>query len=165
MISLRGDTAEHTEAPAVFVGYGLKVPEMNYDDFAGLDLKGKIAVSLAGGPKSHSGTAEVALSVRGERWKQLKAAGAIGVATIPNPKSMDVPWARMTLARLQPSMSLADPALKETEGMQLNMTINPEHADRLPGGHGHTIAEILADADADKPLPHFPLTGDHSRRR
>jgi len=29
---------------------------------------------------------------------------------------MDVPWARATLARLQPSMSLADPTLDEAPG-------------------------------------------------
>ena len=32
------------------VGYGLKVPEQDVDDFAGLDLKGKIAVIFAGSP-------------------------------------------------------------------------------------------------------------------
>jgi len=31
-------------APAVFVGFGLHAPERDYDDFAGVDLQGKIAV-------------------------------------------------------------------------------------------------------------------------
>src|SRR6202167_2949851 len=31
-------------APLVFIGYGLKIPEKNNDDFAGLDLKGKVVV-------------------------------------------------------------------------------------------------------------------------
>src|SRR5215467_2428362 len=35
-------------AKLAFVGYGLKIPEQNYDDLAGLDLKGKIVVYLAG---------------------------------------------------------------------------------------------------------------------
>ena len=156
-IGLRGDPAGHVEAPMVFVGYGLKVPENQYDDFAGLDVKGKIVVSLAGGPKSIPGPLKSHYQSAGVHWKQLRDMGAIGVATIPNPKSMDVPWARMTLARFQPSMSLADPALKETQGMQLSVTINPEHADKFLAGTGHTIAELLADADNDKPLPHFPL--------
>src|SRR5882762_6028163 len=39
---------DEVKAPLVFVGYGLKIPEKNYDDFAGLDLKGKIAVLLSG---------------------------------------------------------------------------------------------------------------------
>jgi hypothetical protein len=157
LISLRGDTAEHTEAGAVFVGYGMKVPESNYDDYAGLDLKGKIAVMLAGGPKSIPGPLKAHYQSAGERWKALRAAGAVGVATIPNPKSMDIPWSRMALARFQPSMSLAEPSLKETQGLRLNLTINPDHADRFLTGTGHSIREILADADADKPLPHFAL--------
>src|SRR5437899_13063094 len=41
---------DEVKAPLVFVGYGLKIPEKNYDDFAGLDLKGKIAVLLSGSP-------------------------------------------------------------------------------------------------------------------
>ena len=31
-------------APMVFVGYGLVVPETNYDDLAGVELRGKVAV-------------------------------------------------------------------------------------------------------------------------
>src|SRR5579883_819084 len=31
------------DAPLVFIGYGLHLPKQGYDDFAGLDLKGKIA--------------------------------------------------------------------------------------------------------------------------
>jgi len=38
--------AANLEAPAVFVGYGLVIPENEIDDLAGLDLKGKIAVYL-----------------------------------------------------------------------------------------------------------------------
>src|SRR5581483_8039707 len=29
-----------------FVGYGIAAPPLNYDDFAGIDLKGKVAVML-----------------------------------------------------------------------------------------------------------------------
>ena len=81
----------------------------------------------------------------------------MGIATIQNPKSMDIPWSRASLARLMPSMSLADPSLDETAGLRLAITINAEHADKFFEGTGHTIAEILAAADNDEPLPHFPL--------
>ena len=40
--SLRGDIQESTDAPAVFAGYGFGVPENNYDELAGLDVKGVI---------------------------------------------------------------------------------------------------------------------------
>ncbi len=155
---LRGDIQPDTEAGAVFAGYALKVPEKNYDDLAGLDLKGKIVVYLAGGPSSIPGPLKAHYSSGGERWKYLKAAGAAGTAAIQNPKSMDIPWSRARLSRFMPSMSLADPSLDESQGLRLAVTINAERADKWFQGTGHTIAEILADADNDRPLPHFALT-------
>ncbi|QSX78857.1 M28 family metallopeptidase [Agrilutibacter solisilvae] len=38
------------DAPLVFVGYGVKAPERNWDDFKGVDLKGKVAVVLINDP-------------------------------------------------------------------------------------------------------------------
>ncbi|HEX4596014.1 MAG TPA: peptidase M28, partial [Bryobacteraceae bacterium] len=93
-LALRGDIQENTEAGAVFIGYGLQIPEKKYDDLAGLDLKGKIVVYLAGGPGSIPGPLKSHYQAAGERWKYLKAAGVVGIATIQNPKSMDIPWSR-----------------------------------------------------------------------
>jgi Zn-dependent M28 family amino/carboxypeptidase len=42
-------------APLVFAGYGVKAPERNWDDFKGVDLKGKIAVVLINDPDFESG--------------------------------------------------------------------------------------------------------------
>jgi hypothetical protein len=39
-----------TNAPANFVGYGIKAAELNHDDYAGMDLKGRVAIALAGTP-------------------------------------------------------------------------------------------------------------------
>ncbi|MCH1932806.1 hypothetical protein L9G16_21940, partial [Shewanella sp. A25] len=38
------------DAPLVFVGYGVSAPERGWDDFKGVDLKGKIAVILINDP-------------------------------------------------------------------------------------------------------------------
>jgi hypothetical protein len=54
IIGTRVDPAPAVEAGMYFVGYGLRVPDNNYDDFAGLDTKGKIAVYLGGAPSSMS---------------------------------------------------------------------------------------------------------------
>ena len=156
-ISLRGDPAHDIDAAAVFVGYGLSVPEKHYDDLAGQDVKGKIAVYLNGGPADIPGPLKSHYQSMGERTKFLKAAGVIGIATIANPKSMDIPWPRATLARFRPVISLADSSLDENQGLKFNLTINPEHADKFLAGSGHTFAEILAAADNHKPLPRFPL--------
>ena len=50
-----GPVPESVDAPMVFAGYGLHLPEAGHDDFAGLDLKGKIVVVLSGGPATLSG--------------------------------------------------------------------------------------------------------------
>lgn len=100
-ISARTDPSPRLEAGLVFVGYGLTIPEHNYDDLAGLDLKGKIIVKLGGGPKSIPGPLKSHYGSAGESWKFLKQAGVIGIVRVQNPKAMDVPWARATLARTQ----------------------------------------------------------------
>jgi Zn-dependent M28 family amino/carboxypeptidase len=156
--SMRIDPDPEVSADLVFIGYGLKVPELNYDDLAGLDLKGKIAVIFSGAPPSMHGPLASHYQSADERWKTLKAAGVIGTIGIPNPKNMDIPWSRSTLARLKPAMSLADPNLNDTAGQKLSVTFNPAHADKLFAGTGHTLDEIVALHSAGKPLPKFFLT-------
>jgi len=55
LISTRIMPAPEVQAPLVFVGYGLKVPEKNYDDFAGIDVRGKIVVIFSGSPSEIPG--------------------------------------------------------------------------------------------------------------
>ena len=76
---------------------------------------------------------------------------------IQNPKHMDIPWERLTLARFLPAMALADPALDDNRGLKAGITFNPAHADKLLAGSGHEFKDILAAADAGKPLPHFKI--------
>lgn len=156
-IGVRSNPPESLEAPLVFVGYGLSVPENNYDDLAGLDLRGKAVVYITGGPSSIPGPLRAHHQSADERWKALDHAGVVAALAIANPRSMDIPWARSTLSRLEPSMSLADPALISTPGRKLGITINPAHADKFLAGSGHTFQELLALADAGKPLPRFPI--------
>ena len=152
---LRADLAPHVEAPIVFIGYGLTVPEMNYDDLKGLDLRGKVVLLLTGGPPTIPGP--LLAHYQSTRWAGLKRAGVIGVISIQNPKGMDIPWDRAKLARFMPAMSLADATLDETAGQQLAVTVNPARAEKLFTGSGHTFAEILELANAGKQLPTFAL--------
>jgi hypothetical protein len=154
---MRVDPVPSIEAPLVFVGYGLKVPERGIDDFLGVDLKGAVVVYISATPPSLPGPLQAHFGSAAERWKMYRAAGAVGAISVANPKSMDIPWARSTLARLQPAMSLADPALDDTPGQQLAVTWNPAHADELLAGSKHTFAELLALVDAGKPVPSFAL--------
>jgi Zn-dependent M28 family amino/carboxypeptidase len=54
------DTAKIANAPMVFVGYGVNAPERNWDDFKGVDLKGKVAVFLVNDPDFEAAEGEPA---------------------------------------------------------------------------------------------------------
>jgi Zn-dependent M28 family amino/carboxypeptidase len=144
-------------APMVFAGYGLKIPEKNLDELAGLDLKGKIVVYLAGSPSDIPTALASHYQTAGERWKSLKAAGAIGIVAIMNPASMDIPWSRISINRNHPAMDLAGAEFNETPGQQLGVVFNPAAAESLFAGSGHTFAEIATLGKDRKPLPHFAL--------
>ncbi len=157
VLSTRVDLAPSVEAPLVFAGYGLRVPEANYDDLTGLDLKGKVAVIISGAPASIPSAVASHYQSAAERWKTLGGAGAVGIVTIPNPASMDIPWARITLNRNRPSMDLADPEFHETEGEKVAMYFNPDHADKLFEGSGHSFADLVTLVRERKQLPRFAL--------
>ena len=144
-------------ASLVFVGYGLRVPEKNLDEFAGVDLKGKVAVYLAGSPEEVPSSLAAHYQTIGERWKALQPAGAVGLVTIYNPASMDIPWARISVNRNHPAVDLADAEFHEAEGLQIAVAFNPASAEKLFAGSGHTFAEIAALGKDRKPLPHFAL--------
>jgi Zn-dependent M28 family amino/carboxypeptidase len=157
IFSTRVDLAPNVEAPLVFAGYGLSIPEKNYDDLAGLDLKGKVAVIVAGAPSEIPGALASHYQSAGERWRALHKAGAVGVVTILNPASMDIPWSRIAINRNHPSMALRDREFNETEGEKLAVIYNPERAARLFEQSGHDWKDIVELAKERKPLPHFPL--------
>jgi Zn-dependent M28 family amino/carboxypeptidase len=70
-------------APLVFVGYGIVAPERGRDDYAGLDVKGKIVVLLNGAPTGFQ--TEIRAHYSNTNVKRAEAAkrGAIGVVTLP----------------------------------------------------------------------------------
>lgn len=145
------------EAPVVFAGYGLVIPEAHHNDVESLPVKGAIVAFLTGGPGSIDGNVRSHFSSGEERWKALRAAGAIGTISIPNPKSMEIPWARQATTWGRPRMSLTDPSLSSTQGMLFSAAWDPAKADNLLAGSGHTFAEITEAANSNKPLPHFAL--------
>ena len=167
ILGARGTQPKTIDAPLVFLGYGLHLPDAGYDDFAGQDLKGKIVVTINGGPadipgalKSYARTAPFA--------KALADSGAVGAISIPTPKSMDFGWERIASGASQPGMRLAatpsdaaiaakHPSLADYHRTLFSATFNPAEAEKLFAGSGHTFAEILALADAQKPLPRFAL--------
>lgn len=157
IFSTRIDLAPTVNAPLVFAGYGLTVPENNYDDLAGLSLKDKVVVILAGSPAEVPGALSSHYQSAGERWKVLRKAGALGVITILNPASMDIPWSRISANRAHPNMALKGREFDETAGEELAVAFNPASAQKLFEDSGHTLQEILDLARDRKQLPRFPL--------
>jgi Zn-dependent M28 family amino/carboxypeptidase len=155
--STRIDLAPELEAPLVFVGYGLRIPEKNYDDLAGLDLKGKMAVILSGAPAEIPGALSAHYQSAAERWKTLGKAGAVGIVSLYNPNHMEVPWSRLSGSRTRPSMALVGAEFNDTAGEKLLVTFNPAKASLLFDGSGHKFQEILDLAKDRKQLPRFAL--------
>ena len=57
--------AEISNAPMVFVGFGVTAPERDWDDFKGVDLKGKVAVFLVNDPDFEAAAGEAVAGVFG----------------------------------------------------------------------------------------------------
>jgi len=148
---------EEINAPLVFAGNGLQVPESQLDELAGLDLKGKVVVYLAGSPATLPGSLAAHYGGLAVRWRAYASAGAVGIVVIPNPASMDIPWSRLSLNRAHPSMDLADPEFNEVAGLKVAMVFNPASAGALFAGSGHNFAELAALARDRKELPRFAL--------
>lgn len=154
-ISLRSMPAPAVRAPLVFAGHGLQVPELDYDDLRGLDLKGKIAVILTGAPRGWPGPLSAHVQSADVRWAALRHAGAIGVVSISAVQT--TPWVRASAARVQMQMSARMPGMEEERGQKIQVTFNPEYAELLFDGTGHTLAEMRTLSAGMTPLPHFPL--------
>src|ERR1700729_890431 len=146
ILGSRGALVGKVDAPLVFIGYGLHLPESKYDDFDSADvpwadLKGKIVVYINGGPadlpgalKSYARTAPFA--------KALREAGGVGTISIPTPKAMDFGWKRMASSASQPGMRLSltpdaetvaarHPALADEHSPMFAATFNPAQAGKL----------------------------------
>ena len=153
---LRGNFAREVDAPLVFVGHGLRLPQHGVDDLAGLDLKGKVVVAFNSAPTSVPGAVGAHFGSAAERWKVYGAAGAVGVIFIPNPFSMDLPWPRAMQARLEPYMVLKG-LDDQFVGQKLWGMYNPTRLAVLLEGTPHKAEELLALLKDGKSLPHFDL--------
>jgi hypothetical protein len=153
---LRGDVTREVDAPLVFAGYGLSLPQYGVNDLEGLDLKGKVVVAFNAAPDSVPGSAGAHFGSAAERWKVYKAAGAVGVVVIPNPHAMDLPWERAMQNRLEPQMRLTS-GEDLFAGLRLSVGFNPARLSVLLEGTGRSAEELLALLKDRKPLPHFDL--------
>ena len=85
------------DAPIVFVGYGVTAPEFGWDDYAGVDVKGKVILCIVGDPPSDDPKffAGKALTYYG-RWtykfEQAARKGAVGALIIHKTELASYGW-------------------------------------------------------------------------
>ena len=85
------------DAPIVFVGYGVTAPEYNWDDYANVDVRGKVVLIIVGDPPSTDPKffAGKALTYYGRwtyKYEQAARKGAIGALLIHRTDLASYPW-------------------------------------------------------------------------
>jgi len=76
------------EGELVFVGYGISVPEVGYDDYANVDVSGKIAVMLRGAPTWEGGSGDIQRAARiPTKVRNAVERGAKGVILVNLPEN------------------------------------------------------------------------------
>ncbi|MFD2167710.1 M28 family metallopeptidase [Thalassotalea euphylliae] len=84
------NTSSAIESEAVFVGYGVVNKEFGLDDYAGLDVKGKVVVMLTGRPDSLPSEEGAHIGSSREKARIAAEQGAAGVITLHTPKRENV---------------------------------------------------------------------------
>jgi Zn-dependent M28 family amino/carboxypeptidase len=151
--------ANHTfDAPLVFVGYGIQAPEEGgWDDYKGLDVKGKVLVMLVNDPQP---TAAEPNRFNGKgltyygRWtykfEQAARLGAAGVLLIHTDASASYGWSVVQNSWMAERFQLADADLGTT--MQGWMTDATARALCKAGGQDLDQLRAAAETKAFKPV-------------
>jgi hypothetical protein len=146
-------TEASVSAPLAFAGFGVSAPELDYDDFAGVDVTGKVAVVLSGAP-AHFPNSQRAHYSR-EKVRQLAARGAVGIVSLNTPEDeRRWPWDRAVRLSWVPSMRLVDSAGQPVEAypeLKASISLNLASAAKVLEGGPRTLEQIFADAAAGRP--------------
>lgn len=89
-------TSALDSAELVFVGYGIAAPEYQWDDFKGVDLKGKVLVVMNNDPEDDpaifGGRARLWYGRWDYKYEQARRLGAVGCFIIHTTSSAGYPW-------------------------------------------------------------------------
>jgi len=149
-----GRADSSVEAPVVFVGDGVTAPEEGYDDYKGIDAKGKIVAMAFEAPqfesslKAHYSAAEVKEAI-------AVAHGAVGVIVISDPILEDIyPYSKQTRDLDFPQFHWLDRHGRPNDyfpELKGGAVLSLEETKKLFEGSGHTAEEVFADIKAGKP--------------
>lgn len=149
-----------SNADLVFVGFGINAPEYGWNDYEGLDMKGKIAVCLVNDPGYYDDSL-----FRGKnmtyygRWiykfEEASRQGAAGILIIHDEKPASYNWSVVQNGRQTAVLSLNSPTGNK-EKVALNGWITGESAKKLFDIAGVSLDESLAAAKK-KGFKNIPL--------
>jgi Zn-dependent M28 family amino/carboxypeptidase len=157
----RVEDSASIDADLIFVGYGVQAPEDNWDDFKGVDVKGKVLVVLVNNPRVPGdkifGTP--AMTYYG-RWtyKFEKAAelGAAGCLIIHNTERAGYPWDVVRNSWSGEQFDLATPD-KNMGRVAVEGWISGETADALMNKMAGKSLARLTEAAAGRDFKPVPL--------
>jgi hypothetical protein len=148
------------DAPLVFAGFGVQTPDGSYDDYAGLDVKGKIVVLLQGAPHLSSSELAAHLSALGEKMRIASDHGAAGVVMVWTPKDETLyPWNQLARDAGTPTRGWIAPDGQPGESyprIRILAYVSAADGEKLFQHTPKPWSQILADADASK-AQGFPL--------
>lgn len=149
------ETDSSVDAGAAFVGFGVTAPEFQYDDYAGVDVRGKVAVILRGAPPRFPSTERAYFSDAVVKARNAAAHGAVGIITLLPPEFFEryrwswiVPQVRAGSMRwLNPEGVPAD-TIPE---IRVSATMNESGAAALFAGSPKTLPEVFAAPRQSQP--------------
>lgn len=159
------DKSVAIDAPMVFAGFGFDRPDLGFDDYKGLDVKGKIVVVLTGFPKGTP--SELGAHLNSDKAVMAMKRGAIAVISIPTHEdSGRRPWDKRVAISDGPSkgwVGADGKAFSRAPALKAGITLNPEAAAPLFAAARKPLAKVLAQADRKGGRPKgFALSGKAS---
>lgn len=150
---LRTDSS--VEAAVVFVGFGTTAPELNYDDYVGVDVRGKVVAYLYGAPPRFPSTRRAYYSSHEVKAANAARRGAVGILYFFTPEDQKrIPWRRVVPQVKEPGMRWLDEkgmpndAEPEIRGRAL---LSHSGAQALFAGAPKSLEEVFAAARASQP--------------
>ncbi|MEK6637531.1 MAG: M28 family metallopeptidase [Pseudomonadota bacterium] len=145
----RNDGTDSQQAQVVFVGYGIDDPKAGQNDYAGLNVKGKVVAVLTGFPKGMR--SDVGAHYGRSKAKMAEARGAIGVITIRTlERERTRPWTREIEGPIHPTLNWAQSdgsGFTETPSIRFGVTLHDTAAAALFAGAPTSLEAVLTAAD------------------
>ena len=144
-------------AEVVFVGFGIHAPGMNYSDYEGIDVEGRIVAAFGGAPDSFPHNERAFYSSRLTKAEEAVRRGAIGyIGLRSRTDQRRVSWKRISEnAGIRPGMSWVDlsgEAANYFPELQGGAVLNVPPAHELFKRAPISFEEALDAADAGTPL-------------